>query len=158
MEQLFVVGRDNGKAILRQLLAQLRVEVLQLLGVDEVTDVHTLSFSHVKVQLQQFVLALLQPFHKRLFLVRILQGFSLIGSPVVVVAPRLTLLLLDIAEVERLVELPHQRVVPRSAFIDATNVGILEGETLSGGRGIAEHPQVADAEGRHIHVVVDAVE
>ena len=157
MEQLFVACGNNGKAVLCQLLAQQRVEVLQLLGVDKVTHVHPLSFVYVEVQLQQLVLTLLQSFHKCLFLISVFQCTCLVSSTIVVVAPRLALLLLDAFEVDGLVKLPHQRVIPRRAFVDASYIGILEGETLTGGRSVAEHAQVADAKGRHVHVVVDAI-
>ena len=68
MEQLLVVGRNNGKAVLCQLLLQLGIELHELMRIDEVRHVHAQSLRHVEVVLQQFSLALLQFLNKCLFI------------------------------------------------------------------------------------------
>ena len=143
VEQLVVGSRDNGKAVSGQLLAEQRVKDLQLRGVHEVAYVHPQSLVGIEIQLLQLVLAQLQPLHEGLLLRRVFQHLQLVGGTVVVVAPRLVATLLDAAEVQALVKLPHQRVVPRRRLIDTAQIGILERETLTGGWGMTEHPQVA---------------
>ena len=157
VEQLAVAGGHDGEAVLSQLLAQQRVEVLELCGVDEVLHVHAQSFLYLKVPLLQFVLSFLQPLHEGQFLVGVLNGTRLFAGPVVVVAPRLIVTLLDVVEVGALLKLPRQRVVPRRRTVDTSEVGILEGVALAGGWGVAQHAQVADAESRNVHVVVDVL-
>ena len=155
MEQLLVLARHNGKAVLCQQLAQLWVEVRQLGGVDQVGHVHPQSVGYVEILLQQFFLASLQAFHECLFLVGVLHGTHLVAGTVVIVAPRFAFAFLDAAEIYCLVEHVHQRVVPRRTAINAAQVGILERVALPSSRGISQHAQVGEAESRYVHVVVN---
>ena len=157
MEQLVVGGGNDGKAVLCQMLAEQGVELLQLLGIDEVTHVHAQILGGVEVLFLQLIHALLEPFHEVLFLLGVFdESFHLTGT-VVEVAPRLVLLLFDAFEVGFFVELPHQGVVPRGTLIDTADIGILEGESLTGGGGVTEHEEVTDGQSGDIHVVVDTV-
>ena len=87
MEELVVGGRNNGKTVLCQMLAEQGVELLQLRGIDKVGHVHSKVFWCVEVQFLQFVFTSLQAFHEvQLFLGVFNKPFLLTGA-VVVVAP-----------------------------------------------------------------------
>ena len=157
MEQLFVVGGHDGKAVARQLSGQLRVKLRELPRVGQVLHVHLQSLLHLEVQLQQLLLTHLHALHEVELLGGVLQDTRLLGGPVVVVAPFFAFLLLHTAEVGPPVEVPHQRVIPRRALIDATNVGILERESLARCRCVAQHAQVAELQSGDVHVEVQTV-
>ena len=158
VEQLVVGGRHDGEAVLGQMLAEQRVELLQLRGVHQVLHVHAQPFASLEVSLHQLFLALLQTIDECLLLIRELQQSCLLGGTIVVVAPRFVVLHLHVFEIGILGEFPHQRVIPGGGAVDTSHVGILEGEALLGSGRIAQQANVAQLQARYIHVVVDAVE
>ena len=158
MEQLVVVGGHDGEAYLGQMLAEQRVKLLQLCRVHQVLHVHAQTLSSLEVSLLQLILAGLQTVDELLLLIRKLDQADLLRSTVVIVAPRLVVLHLDVLEVGFLGKLVHQRVIPGSRAVDTSDIGVLEGVALLGSGRIAEQSDVAQLQTRYIHVVVDAVE
>ena len=150
-------GGHDGKTIFSQMLAEQGVEFLQLRGIDEVTHVHPQILWCVEVQFLQLVLALLQALHEVLLLLGVFDKSFFLTGTVVEVAPRLVFLLFDALEISVLVEFPHQGVVPGGTDIDTADIGVLEGESLTGGWCIAQHANVTDGQSGNVHVVVDTV-
>ena len=157
VEQLLMAGRHNGKAVLRQLLAEQRVELLELRGVQQVLHVYAQPFGHSEVLLGQLVLAGLQALHEVQLLGGVLHESGFLAGTVVVVAPRLVLALFNLSEVGGLIEHIRQRVVPGGCSVDAAQIGVLEGIALTGCGRITQDAEVAQTEARHIHVVVNVL-
>ena len=138
--------------------AEQRVELLQLRGVREILHVHAQTLRHIEVLLLQLLFTGFHAIDEGLLLLRELQGASLLVDSVVVIAPRLVLLCLKAVKTGCLGKLVKQRVIPCCGLVDTSQVSILDGESLTGGRGFAEHLDIAQRKGTYVHVVVDAVE
>ena len=108
-----MVGGHDGEAVLGQVGAQQRVEVIDLRGVGQVLHVHPQAFLRGEVLLLEFCLAGLHAVDEGLLGVGEFQGVGGERGAIVVVAIRLLGLHLDGREVGRLGKLVHQRVVPR---------------------------------------------
>ena len=126
MEQLIVLSRHNGKAITSQFVAQTTVELLHLHGIHHIAHVNTMTLlAGFEVLLLQNLLAGLQLADERLFRLADLDGHLGVGL-VVVVAPAVVAIILDIHLLNLFPTYHHQRVVPRRTLEDATQEGIAE--------------------------------
>ena len=158
LEELVQVGGHDAETVFAQLLAELRVELLELRGVGEVQHVDTQTWSNLEVLLFELVLTLLHAFDEGFLLIGVLHDVCLVDHAIVEIIERLIVLALELVVGHVVVKGPHQRVVPRGGQIDVADVGILEGEATLRCRCIAERTDIGQRETADIHVVVDAVE
>ena len=135
VEQLRVVRRHNGKSLFGQVLTECRVEVLQLLRVQQVVHVHTQTFFHFEILLHQLILAFFQTLHERCLHIGVGNEFLLVDGTQIGITP--TLVILAFYALQLVVEGIHQRIIPSGRLEDAAQVGILEGIAFLCRRGIA---------------------
>ena len=127
-------------------------------GIGEVLHVDPQASRHLEVLLLQFFLALLHALDEGLFLLGKLHVAGFLDDSIIMVLPVLILLRWVFVPRQVAVEFPHQRVIPGCGAIDASDVGILEGETPLGCGRITQCAHVGQREATHVHVVIDTVD